>query len=544
MSGSEEGFIPASRNPFGFGGMNYHPHGVDATVTSVSTAVPPSPLPWLLGLVLRPTAPPLGLGIAVAAVLILAETLLVYQLRAVASENSFGALFLLGVLIVSAGWQMRLAVATSLVSAVVYVHFHMETHGALLPARPQDMVAIAIFLPVALLTNVLVGQARVRAAEAGALAAQQAALRRVATLVANGCDPEEVYPAAVNELASGLGMDHVALLSYLDGEAPLVLASRDPAGTPKLTVGEHLPLDGESLAATVSVTGATARIEDYNDVDGGTAARVRAIGIRSAVAAPITVAGRVRAVLVVGSAQPHAFTPDTEARVADFADLVATAISNAETHAELTASRARIVTAADQARRRFERDLHDGAQQRVVSLGLAVRAVEASVPAEQPALRNDIAQLATELSTLSAELQEFSRGIHPAILSKGGLAPALRALARRASVPVELHLDLAAHLPESVEVAAYYVVAEALTNAAKHARADVVDVNATTDDDELQLTIRDDGIGGATTGVTARGGSGLIGLKDRVEALAGRLTILSAPGAGTTLIARMPLEYR
>ncbi|MDV3125531.1 DUF4118 domain-containing protein [Mycobacterium sp. 21AC1] len=507
----------------------------------MSTADPPAPLPRLLGLVLRPTAPPLGLGIVVAAVFIIAETVLVSQLREVASENSFGALFLLGVLVVSAGWRMRLAVVTSLVSAVVYVHFHMETHGALLPVRPQDMVAIAIFLPVALLTNVLVGQARVRAAEAGALAEQQAALRRVATLVANGSHPVEVYPAAVNELASGLGMDHVALLSYSDGEPPLVLASRDPAGSPKLPVGEHLPLDGESLAATVWVTGLPSRIEDYNDIDGGTAAQVRAIGIRSAVAAPVIVGGQVRAVLVVGSVQPHTFAPDTEARVADFADLVATAIRNAETHAELTASRARIVTAADQARRRFERDLHDGAQQRVVSLGLAVRAVEASVPADQPALRSDIAKLATDLSALSTELQELSRGIHPAILSKGGLAPALRALARRSAVPVELHLDLTAQLPESVEVAAYYVVAEALTNAAKHAHASVVDINATADDGELQLTIRDDGIGGATAAGTT-GGSGLIGLKDRVEALAGHLTITSAPGAGTTLVARMPLE--
>jgi signal transduction histidine kinase len=498
----------------------------------------------MLALLLRPSAPPLIVGVAVAATFITAETLLSFVVRRLAPGSACGALFLFGVLVISASWGIRLAVATSLASAVTYVHFHMQTNGGMLPAHAEDVVALTIFLPLAFLINVLVGQARLRTIEArqgrraaDLAAGQQAALRRVATLVARGSGPEEVYPAAVAELAGGLGMDHVALLQYCDDAAPVVLASRDPGGAAKLTVGERFWLDSSSVTGQVAETGAPARVDDYDQLDGGAAARIRAMGIRSAVGAPITVGGQLRGVLVAGSEQPHAFGAETEAHVGDFADLVATAITNAETRAALTASRARIVTAADQARRGFERDLHDGAQQRVVSLGLAVRAVEASVPADQPALRRDIARLATGLSALSTELQEVSRGIHPAILSKGGLGPALRSLARRSPIPVDLVIDITGPVPESIGVAAYYVVAEALTNAAKHAEASGVDVRAVTDGDELALSISDDGIGGATTGA----GSGLTGLTDRVEALSGRLTVTSPRDIGTTLTARIPL---
>ncbi|ULN36234.1 GAF domain-containing protein [Mycolicibacterium smegmatis] len=521
----------------------------------------------LLGLVLRPTAPPLKIGIAVALGCIAAESLLVHFMQKVAPESTFGTVFLLGVLVVSAGWGMRLSVATSLLSALVYVHFHMETHGALMPIYSEDIASIAVFIPVALLANILVGQARLRTAEAeqrtveadraaaaaqeaqklieashaevSELAAQQAALRRVATLVARGSPPEEVYPAAVDELAAGFGLDHVALLLFPGDGISTVLASRDATGAPKFPVGERIPLDGDTVTTLVARTGAPARVDDYAVVGGAGAARIREVGIRSAVGAPILVDGRVYGVLLVGSSQPFEFPADTEVRVGDFADLVGTAITNAETRAALTASRARIVTAADQARRRFERDLHDGAQQRVISLGLGLRAVEASVPDDQLELRLQISRLVDGLSSLSTELQEFSRGIHPAILSKGGLGPALRALARRCPVPVDLEVDLLEPVPESVGVAAYYVVAEALTNAAKYAEAQAIVITATLGDDTLDLMIDDDGVGGAVAG----GGSGLIGLKDRVEALSGELTITSPSGVGTTITARIPLHH-
>jgi signal transduction histidine kinase len=285
-------------------------------------------------------------------------------------------------------------------------------------------------------------------------------------------------------------------------------------------------------------TGAPARIDDFDGADGETAERIRRLGIRSAVGAPIIVDGRMWGALVIGSARTAPLAAETEARIGDFADLVATAISNAETRAELTASRARIVTAGDQARRRFERDLHDGAQQRIVSLGLALRAVEGAIPAEHPQLRDQLSTVVDGLVGVSTELREISRGIHPAILSKGGLGPAIKTLARRSAVPVELDLNVDRRMPESVEVAAYYVVAEALTNAAKHAQASEVAVRAVADDAELHLTISDDGIGGAVAG----GGSGLIGLKDRVAALAGDLAISSPLGSGTTLTAVIPLN--
>lgn len=512
---------------------------VTATVpTPAATRRRPVLRARLLRVLLRPTAPPMLVGIVLAAALIGAETLVVTELRRIAPESSFGMVFLLGVLVISAGWGIWPALATSVASTAVYVYFHMLNHGALFPMYAQDVAAISIFVPVALLTNLLVGQARLRAADAAALAAQQAALRRVATLVARGSPPEAVYPIAVDELAGGLGIDHVGLLRYDADATAVVLASRDPNGTAKFTIGERLPLEPGTLLARIAETAAPAHIDDYTGLAGTTAARVRGIGLRSAAGAPVTVDGRVRALLVVGSTRRATFDADLEDRVGDFADLVATAIANAETRAALTASRARIVTAADQARRRFERDLHDGAQQRVVSLSLALRAVQASVPGEAPDLIDQLDRVIAGISALSTELQELSRGMHPAVLSRGGLGAAMRALARRSPIPVDLAVDLGDPVPETVGVAAYYLLAEALTNAAKHSHATVVEVAATVDDHALHLSIRDDGVGGADTAA----GSGLIGLRDRTEALSGHLSIASPPGEGTTLTASIPLN--
>jgi signal transduction histidine kinase len=226
---------------------------------------------------------------------------------------------------------------------------------------------------------------------------------------------------------------------------------------------------------------------------------------------------------------------DTEERLQKFTELVATAIANAESRSELGASRRRIVAASDEARRRIERDLHDGTQQRLVSLGLAVRAAEGNVP---PHLRSELSSIATGLADAVAELQETSRGIHPAILSEGGLGPALRALARRSAIPVALEVTADARLPEPVEVAAYYVASEALANATKHAQASRIEVSLAPREGSLMLSIRDDGVGGADP---ARG-SGLVGLADRVEALGGSVSFRSRPGHGTHITAELPLE--
>jgi signal transduction histidine kinase len=373
--------------------------------------------------------------------------------------------------------------------------------------------------------------------ELSVLTEQQAALGRVATLVARGAPPSEVFKAVVKELSHCLGVDYAALFRYeIDGAATL-LAGWDRPGLTKEPVGERFSLERENLAAVVLRTGRAARMNGHDNAPGSAAANIQELGSCSGVGAPVVVDGRLWGSAIVVSSRPEPLPPDTGARVGDFTDLVATVIANAAARAELTASRARIVAAADDARRRFERDLHDGAQQRLISFGLELRAAEAAVPPELPALKKQISDMVHGLAGISEDLQEIARGIHPAILSKGGLGPALKTLARRSGVPVKLDLRLNRELVESAEVAAYYVVAEALTNAAKHARATEVKVCVEVDDANLRLSIQDDGIGGAHAGK----GSGLTGLTDRVEALGGQMEIASHTGNGTSLLVAIPL---
>jgi signal transduction histidine kinase len=247
--------------------------------------------------------------------------------------------------------------------------------------------------------------------------------------------------------------------------------------------------------------------------------------------------GRLWGVVSAGWNWEQSPPAKTEQRMAQFAQLLDIATANADSRAELLASRARLVAASDEARRRFERDLHDGVQQRLVSLALELHGAEAIAPREDTELVAQMAHIRQGLTGALDDLRELSRGIHPAILSEGGLVPALRALARRSTVPVELHLSVDERLADHVEVGAYYVVSEALTNAAKHARASNVEVNAHVHDGRLQLTIGDDGVGGADP---ARG-SGLTGLADRVAALGGTIAITSPPGTGTSLRVELPV---
>jgi signal transduction histidine kinase len=226
--------------------------------------------------------------------------------------------------------------------------------------------------------------------------------------------------------------------------------------------------------------------------------------------------------------------------MAEFTELVATAIANADSRSQLAASRRRIVTASDQTRRRIERDLHDGTQQRLVSLALAMRAAEAGTPPGRDDLRTELSRIAAGLVDAVAELREISRGIHPAILSQGGLGPALRTLARRSAIPIDLNTAKNVRLPEPVEVAVYYVTSEALANAAKHAQASCIEVSLATSDGSLLLSIRDDGVGGAEPGR----GSGLVGLQDRIEALGGTITVDSPPGGGTSILVTLPLDVQ
>jgi signal transduction histidine kinase len=384
--------------------------------------------------------------------------------------------------------------------------------------------------------NTMAGSLEASRDELRLLAEEQAALRRVATLVARGASPSEVFDAVAVEAGGLLGADFARLLRYeADGTATVVAiyGERD-MGVP---VGGRLTLEGVSVAGEVLRTGRAARLDRLEGVPGPIAAQLRELGVSSAVGAPVVVEGRLWGALV-GAWTREALVPaETEARMGQFTELLATAIANAESRAELAASRARVVAAADHTRRRIERDLHDGAQQRLVSLGLELRAAEAMVPAELEELKARLSQTAKGLGSVLEELQELSRGIHPAILSKGGLGAALKTLARRSAVPVELTLNADKRLPERVEVAAYFVVSEALTNAAKYAQASVVHVDLEAADSIVKLSIRDDGIGGADPSR----GSGLIGLRDRIESLGGRIEVASPGGGGTALRAEIPI---
>ncbi|WP_343977501.1 AAA family ATPase [Pseudonocardia aurantiaca] len=371
-------------------------------------------------------------------------------------------------------------------------------------------------------------------AEFRRIADEQAALRRVATLVARGVRPDLVFAAVAEEVGALFGADAAAIVRFEpDGETTAMggygFEHREPGsrGTPD----PHLAM------ASVQATGRAAR----RDLDAPTSASLHEAtpeAVRSAVASPIAVEGRLWGAMVVGSRRDR-LPPDTEQRLAEFTELVATAIANTESRAELTTSRARIVAAADQTRRRTERDLHDGAQQRLVSLALQLRAARAAVPPELDALAAKLDELAAEATGALDELREIARGIHPAILAEGGLRPALRTLARRSPIPVDLDMRAEGRLNEHVEVSAYYVVAEALTNAAKHARASAVTVTVEADaaDAALHVVVRDNGDGGADF----TRGTGLVGLKDRVEALGGRILLDSPRGAGTSLRVDLPL---
>ncbi|HTQ92100.1 MAG TPA: GAF domain-containing protein, partial [Streptosporangiaceae bacterium] len=352
------------------------------------------------------------------------------------------------------------------------------------------------------------------------IADEQAALRRVATLVARGARPDPVFAAVAEEVGALFGADTAAVVRFEPDGQVMVMGGY---GVAHSRPGWRGTLDPRLALASVQATGRAAR----RDTDDPLVTTPE--GVRGAVASPIVVEGRLWGAIAAGSRSGR-LPADTEQRLADFTELVATAIANAESQAELTTSRARIVAAADQARQRIERDLHDGAQQRLVSLALQLRAARAAVPPRLGDLAADLERAAATATGALDELRDTARGIHPAVLAEGGLRPALAMLARRSPVPVDLQVGAGGRLPEHVEVSAYYIAAEALTNAAKHARASAVSVQVEVAGDVLRVAVSDDGAGGAGFA----GGTGLAGLKDRVEALGGRIFLDSPRGAGTT----------
>jgi signal transduction histidine kinase len=369
------------------------------------------------------------------------------------------------------------------------------------------------------------------------LAEEQTALRRVATLVAQGVPPMEIFSAVSDEVARLFGAQAGVLRFEPDGPAVVFVGV---SKTLDLPVGTRWEFQPGMASAEVYRTGRSARVDamDWSSASGPVAGAARRMGIVSSVASPIVVEGRLWGAMNVASAD-ELLPFGLEGRLGKFTELLATAVANAESRSELAASRRRIVAASDEARRRIERDLHDGTQQRLVSLGLTARAARDDAAAGRDVLRAELSRIATGLTDAAAELQELSRGIHPAIVSEGGLGPSLRTLARRSAVPVDIDGSTNARYPEPIEIAAYYVASEALSNAMKHAQASRVEISLAANDGSLLLSVRDDGVGGADP---ARG-SGLAGLADRVEALGGSIHIHSPAGAGTHITVDLPLGY-
>ncbi|WP_345465579.1 GAF domain-containing sensor histidine kinase [Actinoallomurus oryzae] len=362
-----------------------------------------------------------------------------------------------------------------------------------------------------------------------------AALRYVATLVARGAPASEVFNEIASEMGSLLKVEHTAVQRY-ESESAIVVGSwsrhRDPGVWPP--VGERRPLREGSIPQRVLRTGRTVvQIGTYDPSEGPGRSR----RIRSAAGSPIVVRGRMWGLLIAcwDGGETRA---DETVWMYDFGVLAANAITSIESRAELAASRARVVAAGDEARRRIERDLHDGVQQRLIALGIELRLAESEVSPEDERLRERLSQAVSGLMSIVDDLREIARGIHPAILSRGGLEAALGTLARRSAVPVTLDVDVGRQLGERVEVTVYYLVCEALTNAVKHANPSRIRVGLRTEGPVLWLSVRDDGTGGADP---ARG-TGLIGLRDRVEALGGSVCLTSPPGRGTTFSASIPID--
>jgi PAS domain S-box-containing protein len=382
--------------------------------------------------------------------------------------------------------------------------------------------------------SILDGNPETRLAEVGRLAQEQRALRRVATLVASEASPERVFMAVSAECARVLEVNASAVWRYEGDDTATVVGRHNRDGIDPFPLGTRLFVDESTTVGRARETGAPARIDDWGAATGEFAEMMLRSGYRSTVAAPIFVAGTPWGAVSIGS--EDRLSEQSEVRLGAFCELVSLAVASAQARADLQASRARIVRAGDEQRRRLERNLHDGAQQRLVSAALTLRVAQARSATDPESASELLGVVAEELHAGLEELRELARGLHPGTLTEQGLEGALEALAARLPLPVEL--DVAAErLGSHVEATAYYIVSEALTNVVKHAGATSATVTIACAGDVVRVEIRDDGSGGAHTSA----GTGLIGLRDRAEAAGGTLVVVSPPGRGTTVTASLPL---
>ena len=382
----------------------------------------------------------------------------------------------------------------------------------------------------------LEGDPEAKLAEVGRLAQEQRALRRVATLVASEASPERVFTAVSEEAARVLEVNASAVFRYEGDDTVTIVGrhSRHGAGD-AFKLGMRLPATEDTGIGQVLRTGAPARVHDYTERPGEIADNMRLMSYRSSVSAPIVVAGILWGAVGIASVEP--LPVDTEARLSAFCELVSLAVASAQARADLSASRARLVKAGDEQRRKLERNLHDGAQQRLVSLALTIRLARRQLESGSDAVAASLEGAAKELDLALEELRELARGLHPAALTEQGLGPALTGVANR--LPIEVDVSAPEErLPENIEATAYYIVSEALTNVVKHAEATRARVDMALAGDVLKFEVTDDGRGGADPS----GGSGILGLRDRAEAVGGTLFVISPPGKGTVVTAQLPLS--
>jgi signal transduction histidine kinase len=410
----------------------------------------------------------------------------------------------------------------------------------------DSLLATQLFIAIAALTSLVLAAMtaeRTHASEAltaseasqRSLADEQAALRRVATLVAGGTTPIRVFEQVTKEVAMLLGLPGASLVRYDGGDTATVVGGWSDDGTLTLPLSSTIDLDGDTVVARVLRSGSPQRAE-YEGAGGSLAPKLLSDGYRGAIGAPVTVGGKLWGALAAGTRDAE-LPSGYERRLCDFAELAAQALANADAHEQLAASRARIVEAGDAERRRLERNLHDGAQQRLVSVAVDLRVVSALLEKDPAAAARLLSGAQEQLAQGLDELRELARGIHPAVLTDRGLGPALESLALRAPVPVEIDKLPDERLSPPVEAAAYYLVAEAITNVAKYAHASHATVFVARSNGSATVVVADDGVGGADAAL----GTGLRGLADRIEALGGRLDVDSPQAGGTRLSAQIPL---
>jgi len=406
----------------------------------------------------------------------------------------------------------------------------------------HSVLATQLFVSVAALTSLILAavtaERSVSESAQEELTAEQAALRKIATLVAYEAASDRVFAQVTFEAAQTVGALAASLTRFDEDGTVAFVGGWSESGTLAFPIGSKLPLEGTGILVAVRDTGEPQRIDSYERRGGEVVERLTSFGYGTATAAPVKFGGRTWGALVAAGPRGKPFPVGSERRLTDFADLVAQALANADAYGKLAASRARIVEAADTERRRLERNLHDGAQQRLVSVALQLRLIKAMLAKDPASAERLLGEAADQLTEALDELRELARGIHPALLTSRGLGAALHALAGRAPIPVTLTRIPDSRLPDPLEAAIYYFVAEAITNVAKYAHATEASVTIDRSNGIATVVVSDDGVGGARPGV----GSGLVGLTDRVEALGGRLHIESPPGHGTRLSAEIPCD--